>query len=577
MLNSSIGTLSAFEKVAYSLALQGGKTKALGIKLLLFGPEYVGKTCLVSTLVGDPYQEERSTEGTDVHVCNTSNWKKISSQDALQKLEKKYFTSLKKSADSIRADSQVRPSIKADSQVRTTLDLLAPTFTLQNPTSLFKMDQTKKPTKVSASIPQIDVKEVEKAKATTPYVDNSSIDLTILDFAGQLMYHNTHSVFIRKDNVIMIVFNASRPFSSNVKVRSSTLRSDPMTNSENVHFWMKTVHSICRDPGDKNDKADLLPVILLVATHVDLLGDSAEKAKDDIIKQLSEELEGKPYAHHLAGHREGIENALRKYCIFISNKVRNATVTARLQEVVLQVALPILSKQHPLVYLKIEKQVLSADKGVLKMDEFHRMTNNCGFSAAIESEEFMGVLEYFHHRGTILHFPSIKSLQNLIVVSAHWLTKLLSYLLIAHPYHRIGGRHDRSFFKLTNKGILRGSFLNYMLELFNKSEQHTGFGILAKEAINLMKKFGFVAQINSNTHLLEDEDDFDEEENLLIVPSLFPDDIHNQKPVPNEIDDRNVLAVYYFFPDGFVSPTVYNNMVAECINRNTEKQEDLMW
>ena len=85
-----------------------------------------------------------------------------------------------------------------------------------------------------------------------------------------------------------------------------------------------------------------------------------------------------------------------------------------------------------------------------------------------------------------------------------------------------------------------------MLELFNKSEQHTGFGILAKEAIDLMKKFGFVSQINSNAHLLEDEDDFDEEENLLIVPSLFPDDIHNQKPVSNEIDDRNVFAVYYF-------------------------------
>ena len=185
----SIDTLDDFEKVAYSLALQ---TKALRIKLLLFGPEYVGKTCLVSTLVGDPYQEERPTEGTDVHICNTSNWKKISSQDAMQKLEKNYFTSLKISADSIRTDSQIRPSIKADSQVQTTLDSLVSTFTFQNSTSLFKMDQTKKPTKVYASIPQIDEKEVEKAKATTPHVDNSSIDLTILDLASQLMYHNTH-------------------------------------------------------------------------------------------------------------------------------------------------------------------------------------------------------------------------------------------------------------------------------------------------------------------------------------------------------------------------------------------------
>ena len=556
--------------MAYALALRDGKAKALGMKLLLFGPEYVGKTCLVSTLVGDPYQEERATEGTDVRICNTSNWKKISPQDALQKLEKKYFTSLKISADSVKSGSPMQPPVSTVPSSTTPSTTLSPSMAMM-------MDHTKKSAKVHMSIPPIDVQEVKKAKASTLRIDNTSIDLTILDFAGQLMYHNTHSVFIRKDNVIMIVFNASRPFSSNVKVRSSTLRSDPMTNSENVHFWMKTVHSICRVPGDKSDKADLLPVILLVATHVDLLGDSAEKTKAEIIDQLSKELEGKPYALHLAGHREGIEKALKKYCIFISNKFRNPAVTAQLQEVVLQVARPILSKEHPLVYLKIEKRVLSIDKGVLKLAEFHSITKECGFVASISSREFLGVLEYFHHRGTILHFSTIKNLQNLIVVSAHWLTKLLSYLLIAHPYHRIGGRHDRSFLKLTNKGILRGSFLNYMLELFNKSEQHTGFEILGKEAIDLMKKFGFVAQINTNTHLLEDEDDFEEEAQLLIVPSLFPGDIYNQKPVPNENDDPNVLAVYYFFPDGFVSPTVYNNMVAECINRNTEKQEDLMW
>jgi len=406
--------------------------------------------------------------------------------------------------------------------------------------------------------------------------DEDGIDVTILDFAGQIMYHSTHSVFIRKDNIIMIVFNASRSLSSNVKVRSSTLRSDPMTNSQNVHFWMKTVHSICHDPGDENDKADLLPVILLVATHLDLLGDAAEQDKEDIIQQLAKELKGKPYAYHLAGHREGLVQALRKYCIFISNKCRNSEEIARLQNAVFELSQPILSKDHPVVYLKIERRLLSIENGVLTTKEFHAVTEECRFPAAIDSDEFVGALNYFHNRGTVLHFPSIKSLQKYVFLSPHWLTKLLSYLLLAHPYQRITGRYNRSFQLLIKNGILLGSFLSYMLDEFNKSEMDTCSGIVPQEAIDLMKRFGFVAEISTNMYFLEECDTFHQEEDLLIVPTLLPEDPQNLKQVPNSTDP-NTKVVFYYFPDRFISPTIYNNMVAGCINRNTEKNEDLIW
>ena len=46
---------------------------------------------------------------------------------------------------------------------------------------------------------------------------------------------------------------------------------------------LQTVHSVGREPGGKEDKSSLLPVIMLVATHLDLLGDSAEEVKEEII------------------------------------------------------------------------------------------------------------------------------------------------------------------------------------------------------------------------------------------------------------------------------------------------------
>ena len=576
-----------FERMAYSLALSKGRAKALGIKLLLFGPEFVGKTCLVSTLVGDPYQEETATEGADVSILNTSNWEKVSSEHVSDRLQEKFLRDLKESAKGQREvfmSKKVSNTSAFNTDEPLKEESAAKLPTLGKALKLFspwkKVSSTKSAKAVpkldASDIKQLDASEIKQAMkaASIDLGDEDGIDVTILDFAGQIMYHSSHSIFIRKDNIIMVVFNASRSLSSDVKARSSTLRSDPMTNSENVHFWMKTVHSICRIPGDENDKSDLLPVILLVATHLDLLGDSAEQAKEDIIQQLAQELKGKPYALHLAGHREGLVQALRKYCIFISNKCRNPKEIARLQKAVFDLSQPILSKEHPIVYLKIERRLLSMEQGVITTKDFHSTAKECGFSVSMNSEEFCGALEHFHNRGIVLHFPSIQSLQELVFLSPHWLTKLISYILLAHPYKSKGGKHDRAFQLLIEKGILLQSFLSHMLELFNSADN--SFKVFSKEAIDLMKKFGFVAQIKQTTRFLEEEKCFGENEEVLIVPSLLPEDTINTKPLPLE-GDPNVMVVFYKFPDQFIAPMIYNNMVAECISWNAKRNKNLLW
>ena len=295
-LNTFCIVTDKLEKTALAMALRDGKSKALGIKLLLFGAEYVGKTCVAATLVDDPFQDTSATQGADVQICNTCNWKKITKEEATERLQNEFHSKLKTCAE-----SKMTTSVE---QADSNTDKILP-------------------------LPTVDTEDIKsvrvvKAGASRVFKIRGGINVTMLDFAGQVQYHNTHSVFIRKENVIMVVFNASLPLSKNVKVRSSTpLREDEMTNSENIHFWMKTVHSICHEPGDSTDKASLLPVIFLVATHLDILSNAAEQTKEEIIQTLATELEGKPYARHLAGHKEGLQNALRKYCIFLSNKERD--------------------------------------------------------------------------------------------------------------------------------------------------------------------------------------------------------------------------------------------------------------
>ena len=571
MINCLIYSIEKIEKIAYSLALRDGKATGLGIKLLLVGAENVGKSCIAATLIGDPFKESSATEGADVEICNTSNWQKITTQQLSERLQSGYYHNLKKNAESktSTAEANVLTEKRPNIFNKVVVKLFSPFKKNQPSTSQAKEE-----------VPTVGVDEIEGAKSTETTVkeQKDGIDVTILDFAGQTQYHNTHSVFIKKNNIIMVVFNASQPLSKKVKVRSNTTRSEDMTNSQNIHFWMKTVHSVCREPGDENDKASLLPVILLVATHLDLLGDDAEEAKEKIIQALEKELTEKPYAKHLAGQREGLLNALRKYCIFLSNKERDPEAISRLQNIIFEVSSPILAKEYPLVYLKIERALFSITKGVISTKEFQAITSECGLLAEFESEEFAAALEYFHYRGTLLHFASIKSLQQLVILSPHWLTKLFSYVLIAHPYQRIrstGGREDYSYRILTEKGILLGSFLTYMLISFNSSEKVAGFEIEQEQTIDIMKKFGFVAQISPKAKFLEAAKIPNEKE-IFIVPSLLPEDAPNQLPIPAE-DDSSVRVVYFYLPDHFLPPILFDQMVTKCIDRNEFKRETILW
>ena len=566
------------EKIALALALRDGTAKALGMKLLLIGAENVGKTCVAATLVGDPFQENSATKGADISICNAADWKKITKEEVHQKLQIGYLGNLAIYTESNTTSAKASTSAEKEAQSISTKKLR----TVAPPHLAEEQKQATNNVAAKLPLPNVAAEEIAAVKAakekgvTKVLKMRNGINVTILDFAGQVQCHNTHPIFIRKDNVIMIVFNASQPLSTNVKVRSSTLQKDPMTYSQNIHFWMKTVHSICHKPGDATDKASLLPVIILVATHLDLLGASAEETKEQIIQTLAEELEGKPYARHLAGHGEGLLNALRKYCIFLSNKVRDPETIKQLQDVIIEVSFPILSREHPLVYLKIERELLGMQKGVITIEEFHTVVQGCGFPAAIDSKEFAYAVEYFHHNGTVLNFASIESLKKLVILSPHWVTKLLSYLLIAHPYKSTGNGRDISFNNLKQRGILLESFLSYMLDSFNNSGV-TGYQIQQNEAVDLMKWFGFIAQISPKTRILDKKVEiFTQEKELYIVPSLLPSDDKDQKGLP-EKNDKNVRIVYFYFPDKFLPLMLFNQLVAMCINRNEEKREDLIW
>ncbi|XP_065902538.1 uncharacterized protein [Dysidea avara] len=552
------------EDTAYAMALTEGEASSSSISIYILGQEKSGKTCLTSTLLGDTFKENIATQGADVNICTvyTTNWSRVAKDKISEKLQNAFHTKLTK--------------LKVTAEIKLSAADLGPIRTASN-----KLQLQKSLPKLPAAIKA----DLEQAKAAV-LVNGDGIDAIIWDFAGQSVYHGLHSMFLKEDNVAMVVFDASQslhdPTQGRNVVRDPYTKKDvnpTTTGAETVCYWLKAIHSICHKDGTKhNSKSKFLPVVYLVATHIDKVGDkmAISKRKKEIIDCLFLLLQTKPYAQHLAGIGEGLRNALEKYCFFISNKDTDKKELDRLKAELTEASQHILIQKHPVVYLNIEKELFATNKAVITTNEFHTITNNCGFFAAMDSKEFKGALLHFHNKGTILHFPNTESLREVVVLSPQWLAKLFAYVIVAHPYKLDSSRHDAQYRRLRNHGILVEDFISCMVEKFNKDQKQFGFPLSTKQAIEFVELFGFVAEVNNSIYFLEEEFQLPKQQTrVFIVPPMLPWDLPQPSSKLPADKDKNACIVYFKFPDNFIPLMVFYQMLATCIDRNIKQEEDL--
>ena len=544
---------------AYTRALREGKAQSSSVSIYVLGQQSAGKTCLVASLLGDTFEENLATQGADLKVCTifASQWSRVEKKKIPKQLQKRYHCKLKVTAEiKIPAERQ-QPVLKT-----------------QNKQQLLE-SLPKLPEAVKA--------DLEQAKIAV-LIDEDGIDAIIWDFAGQSVYYGLHSMFLKEDNVAMIVFDASQDLHDAAKDRSGlkdpyTQKSiNPITTGyESVCYWLKSIHSICRKDGTAlGARSKLVPTVFLVATHIDLIGDgeAIARRRQEIIDQLFLALKGKPFVQHLAGIEDGLLEALKRNCFFISNKVRDQKELDQLRDSLAEASQYIVSREHPVVFINIERRLLSLTKMVISIVEFHSIANDSGLFAELHSAELKGALAHFHSKGTVLHFPQAESLKDIIVLSPDWLTKLFAYIIVAHPY-KPGWDCDLQFNRLKNQGILEEDFVAYMVKKFNKEQERFGLLLTTKQAIEFAQLFGFITEVNNNTYFLEEFDQPPVSENkVFIVPPMLPLKLPDHVQVPKDSDSQ-ARIVYFKFSDGFIPLMVYYQMLGACIDRNIKRGEDL--
>ena len=540
------------------MAMKEGQAESRDLQILLVGAENTGKTCLVSSFFSEEFVEGQvSTNGADIEVCKIycKEWMRISHSDKENHLQYQFVNHCKCNA----------------------IKKMSPTINRKESLLLMKKDIPSSETRVE--LPDIGLHRLQHvlhddAPKTADY-DPDSLNVTLWDFAGQVIFHNTHSVFISEEGVPIITFDASVKLTSEINLRdNSSPLQEKSTGISSIHYWLQVVDSMCSVEGSEGDLSPLLPTALLAGTHIDKLHPNIKEArkiaKKKILPVLEKELCEKPYAQHLAGSKKGLMAALEEFCFFISNKVRDEEIE-RLKNTSVKAAVSLKMRQ-PIFFLKIERALLSHNEQVISKSKLFEIIAQSVFSLDEDSEELKGILRYFHNKRVILHFSQVKSLQDFVILSPRWLVKLFSYVITAHTFATVRCDLDKAWKRLTKHGILQENLLEHMLKKFH-SDYPSAVSISYQQVVDILLCFHLIARITKEACFSEEGcPSLPDHGDVFIVPSLVPRD--EAKVPPSTKQER---IIYFVFTNGFVPVSLLNQLIANCICHNVQRNNRLLW
>ena len=542
-------------KMAYSLAMKEGKAEPRDLQVLLVGAENTGKTSLISSFLGEKFVEGQSaTEGAEVEVCKiySKNWSRISDTDKTDLLRHQFIYQFR--GDALK---KIFPFKSDETPSNHNLMKSASVLSTESLSALSTNS-------ADDNVPEPHPQDVMEASSNTVQYDADTLNAVVWDFAGQVIYHNSHSVFISESGVPVITFNASGELSDEVVVREGSPRpAECHTVSSSIHYWLQVVDSMCSVKGN----------VLLAGTHIDKIDPDIKKArkiaKERILPQLEKELCKKPYARCLFCYNRGLLSALEQCCFFVSNKCRDEEIE-HLKNTAIK-ATNSLRQQQPIFFLKIERALLQHKESIISKSMMLDMVIKVTFPIAENSSEFDGIVRYFHDKRTILYFSEIESLRDLVILSPNWLAKLFSYVIAAFSYEIKGDIH-KAWERLTKHGILEDGLLQHMLDKFH-SDYPSVVYITKQQVLNILLRFHLVARITREAWFSEEGCPSPPDcGDTFIVPSLVPRD--DNKNAPNTEQER---IVYFWFENGFVPTSLLNQLIADCICRNVKRNDRLLW
>ncbi len=273
-------------------------------RLNVIGPEGAGKTSVVRSLLGQPFQSKHvSTVGIDcsetkckLNVAYTAGWK-------LKGMDRQ------KMVDSAFIDKVVENYLKDPCEV----EPLNINDMVQNCTEFITAEAStsnEHPTLREYTIDMDLISNAEddfiqetmnkvKQKGKKGRKTRESFKLRLWDHGGQLEYYATHHLFLVPDSVNLLVLDISQGLESKMQTKKMGRFGEkeislPGNVIEFVHYWMNTIYTHTNSCKDSRSTKEM-PVII-VLTHKDKLDpDNRETYIKQYISAFLKHLDGRAY------------------------------------------------------------------------------------------------------------------------------------------------------------------------------------------------------------------------------------------------------------------------------------------
>ena len=579
----------------YRVALNEKSAATTLIKMTFVGAEGAGKTSLIRTLLGKPFQsDEASTIGAyfTKALSSFTNKSYIDSDDNLtysrfhslewneirtpevnslihSQFNRKMSEAVEKhkelsSTDGNDTDNSVSvESLEERNSVGSFTELQA--IDNANNDGVFKNEEHLNDLEVSISS-----KDLREAAYGAKMADQ--IRFVLSDYGGHLIFHNFHLLFTSEDDVISITVDASQDLDAPVIPRErcdytkeKRTAAGMLTPLQTIHLWLQSIHARATKPQDVVDSyamSRIYPTVLIVATHVSWWS----FCKQPFIRKIRATLVDKPYAQHLP-----LDDDVAFH--FVDNKRRwlFKSRIVKLKDVLLLSARHLFKKRHPVCYLKFEEAILKAvdeKKEKLTLLETLELAVSCGITGKRDpnDNDFLEAMTHFTKKGVLLYYPDIPALWDTVFISPQWLADVFSSIITTHNLVKEGDPYRQAWLRYDECGILEEGFLNHILKKTNNFKDKNVI-------LGLFEKFNLAIKIPSGTRFTGKSYQVDETGNTYIVPSLLLDDPSYRKMFDVDYCKTgcDFVSLAFYFPDRFLPETTMNQLLVKCIHWNVER------
>ena len=513
--------------IAYQNALKRGKCTSNKFKIVMLGAEGAGKTSTVYSLLGKEFQSKQpSTVGAALNSCTVdriyaTDWKQNELHYQLDQLPKQFNCEIK--------------------SIISTME----TETIHENEETFSQEDSQ-----AESVPDELVAKVQKIFINEE-VHNGDVKVVILDLGGQEIYYEIHFLFLSQEDVVFLTFDASRPLDQPIISRQRLTRfrekiktRGMQTNLQIMETLLQSVYSQCGVAvNNKLYISNRIPTIIVIATHAK---DLSLQQKEDIMLKFYKHFSGKPFMDHLPRSRS-------EAFFFIDNSARDPLTFSTLKSVTLKAVGPTIAQECPISYLQFEVEILKISQTEASISREKAMA--IAEKAGLQSSLFE-VLNYYTSKGTLLYYPEAESLQNEVFIAPQIVSDLITSIISTEYCEPSSAELQRICDRYENFGLLEETLIDDILK-------NSGFYKDKSTIFGFLEKFNLAVEVFTDIKFIDEDDSYitPTDGRVYLVPSML-----HYNETKQYAKQKQDIVVLYFFPDKFVSESIFNQMLVKTVS-----------